>query len=416
MREASERAPIQAAALLWLQRRTANGHPHSRAFGSRGRWLLRLRDLYLHTGANSTTVAALERKGLVELSHRPVYRKPVPSITSTREDEPPPLTTAQAAAWRGIASALRVVLASVPTDDRRLTIDDRQILSPQSSALSTFLLHGVTGSGKTEVYLRAIGMALRMGRQAIVLVPEISLTPQAVHRFASRFPGRVALIHSQLSAGQQFDEWRRIREGHADIVVGSRSAVFAPLPRLGLIVVDEEHEWAYKQGDFPPRYHARDVALKRAALTGSAIILGSATPDLATYHRAQQGEYRLLSLPTRVGRRTSRGGSHLITELPMHPCRWSTCGPSCVAATLPCSVVLSRAPSIPPWHEVSRLYFSSTGEAAIASSCAGRVGTSLCAAAATCLSLPADVYGMLCHRCNAYSLAPRECPRCGSDQ
>ena len=153
-------------------------------------------------------------------------------------------------------------------------------ISPDSALRtpnSAFLLHGVTGSGKTEIYLRAIGMALRMGKQAIALVPEISLTPQAVHRFASRFPGRVALIHSQLSPGQQFDEWRRIREGHADIVVGSRSAIFAPLPNLGLIVVDEEHEWAYKQ-DNPPRYHAREVALSVPSLRGLCWCWGARRP------------------------------------------------------------------------------------------------------------------------------------------
>ena len=165
-----------------------------------------------------------------------------------------------------------------------------------------YLLHGVTGSGKTELYLRTLDEVLRQGRQAIVMVPEIALTPQTIHRFASRFPGRVAVLHSKLSMGEHFDEWRRIRDGLADVVIGSRSAVFAPLPRLGLIILDEEHEWTYKQTDPAPRYHARQVALKLAELTGAMVVLGSATPEVETYHRASRGEYRLLELPHRVAR------------------------------------------------------------------------------------------------------------------
>ncbi|HID85841.1 MAG TPA: primosomal protein N', partial [Anaerolineae bacterium] len=163
----------------------------------------------------------------------------------------------------------------------------------------SFLLHGVTGSGKTELYLRALGEVLAQGRQAIVLVPEIALTPQTIRRFAARFPGRIAVAHSKLSLGERYDGWRRMRDGEVDVVIGSRSAVFAPMPRLGLIVVDEEHEWSYKQEKMP-RYHARDVALKYAELTGSVVILGSATPSVESYYRAQRGEYRLLRLPKRI--------------------------------------------------------------------------------------------------------------------
>ncbi|HET9493723.1 MAG TPA: DEAD/DEAH box helicase, partial [Chloroflexia bacterium] len=254
----SQRAPLQAAALDWLLKRLPReGTPipeddlDAATDKTPERGWQRLSDLYLHTGATSATVTALERKGLVELAERPVVRRAVPGrISGSHTDEPPTLTAAQAAAWREIAGAVR-----------KLGPVDSEAMETEPHSSEVFLLHGVTGSGKTEIYLRAIGMALRMGRQALVLVPEISLTPQAVHRFASRFPGRVALVHSQLSPGQQFDEWRRIRDGHADIVVGSRSAVFAPLPRLGLVVVDEEHEWAYKQSDHAPRYHARDAAL-----------------------------------------------------------------------------------------------------------------------------------------------------------
>jgi primosomal protein N' (replication factor Y) len=151
----------------------------------------------------------------------------------------------------------------------------------------TFLLHGVTGSGKTEIYLQALAETVKLGKRGIVLVPEIALTPQILERFASRFPGRVAVMHSKLSLGEQFDQWHQIKNGEYDVVIGARSAIFAPQPQLGLIIIDEEHEWTYKQ-DNSPRYHTRDVALKMAELNKAALILGSATPDVSTYYRAQK--------------------------------------------------------------------------------------------------------------------------------
>ncbi|MGE3311240.1 MAG: primosomal protein N' [Limisphaerales bacterium] len=172
------------------------------------------------------------------------------------------------------------------------------------SRAPVFLLHGVTGSGKTEVYLQALAHALAQGRGAIVLVPEISLTPQTVERFKARFnhgPLRtlVAVLHSHLSAGERHDEWQKIRQGRARVVIGARSAVFAPVERLGLIVVDEEHESSYKQGE-APRYHARDVAVVRAGREGAVVVLGSATPSLESYHHARTGKYRLLELRERA--------------------------------------------------------------------------------------------------------------------
>ena len=163
-----------------------------------------------------------------------------------------------------------------------------------------FLLHGVTGSGKTEVYLRAMEHIVARGQQAIFLVPEIALTPQTVQRVNARFPGQVAVLHSGLTPRQKFDQWWKIREGDYAVVVGPRSALFAPLPNLGLLVIDEEHEGTYKQGDIPPFYHARTVALELARRAGAGIILGSATPDVESYHHAQRGRYRLLELPYRI--------------------------------------------------------------------------------------------------------------------
>jgi len=175
-------------------------------------------------------------------------------------------------------------------------------LAPRPACV--FLLHGVTGSGKTEVYLQAIAHALERGKGAIVLVPEISLTPQTVERFKARFtagPLRtlVAVLHSHLSSGERHDEWHKIRQGRARIVIGARSAIFAPVEPLGLIVVDEEHEHTYKQEE-APRYHARDVAIVRGHMENATVVLGSATPSLESYYNCRQGKYTLLELPERA--------------------------------------------------------------------------------------------------------------------
>jgi len=228
----------------------------------------------------STSVAkSMVNRGLVSIEPIEVKREPI-SYRDIAPSHPPHLTTAQTSAFESIKSRL----LQMATGDA----------SP-----SVFLLHGVTGSGKTEIYLQALAEAVKLGKRGIVLVPEIALTPQTIERFASRFPQRVAVLHSKLSLGEQFDEWQRIRGGESDVVIGSRSAIFAPQPNLGLIVIDEEHEWTYKQ-DNSPRYHARDVAIKLAELTGAVVILGSATPDVVTFYHAQKGDYHLLQLPERI--------------------------------------------------------------------------------------------------------------------
>ena len=167
-----------------------------------------------------------------------------------------------------------------------------------------FLLFGVTGSGKTEVYLRAVERCIEIGRRAIVMVPEIAMTPQTLQRFASRFPGRIALQHSGLTMGQRFDQWHQIHDGRYDVVIGSRSSIFAPVDNLGLVVIDEEHEWTFKQSDRAPRYDAKKVAEKLCDETGATLVLGSATPDIATYHRASSSDstdvMTILPLPRRI--------------------------------------------------------------------------------------------------------------------
>ena len=167
-----------------------------------------------------------------------------------------------------------------------------------------FLLFGVTGSGKTEVYLRAVEACITEGKRAIIMVPEIAMTPQTLQRFASRFPGQIALQHSGLTMGQRFDQWHQIENGRYNVVIGSRSSIFAPVENLGLVVIDEEHEWTFKQSDRAPRYHARDVAEKLCELSGAALVLGSATPDIGTYQRSTapnvSDPITLLQLPRRI--------------------------------------------------------------------------------------------------------------------
>ena len=180
-----------------------------------------------------------------------------------------------------------------------------------------FLLHGVTGSGKTEVYLRAIAHAIRLGRKAVFLVPEIALTPQTVERVNAWFAGRVALLHSKQTPRQKFDQWWDIRGGAFDVVVGPRSALFAPVENLGLIVIDEEHEWTYKQEESPPLYHARTAALELARNTGAVVVLGSATPSVESHYHASRGRVRLLSLPHRVAAGPGSEGSPAPVRTPL---------------------------------------------------------------------------------------------------
>lgn len=234
-------------------------------------------DLAAFLPGAAAAVAGLIRRGYLVESGHVTFRRP-PEAAPQAQENPPTLTEAQAQAVAAVEAAFA------------------------SGAGGTFLLHGVTGSGKTEVYLRCIERCLAAGKQAIVLVPEIALTPQTVGRFRARFSDEIAVLHSRLSAGERFDEWRRIRLGRANVAVGARSAVFAPFERLGLIVVDEEHEGSY-QSENAPRYHAVEVAQHRAAAAGAPLLLGSATPSLLSYFRAESGRYRLLELPERVMRR-----------------------------------------------------------------------------------------------------------------
>ncbi len=195
----------------------------------------------------------------------------------------------------------RVIPASAPLPLTPMQQTALEAILAAEAAERPLLLHGVTGSGKTEVYLQALAAIIARGKRGIVLVPEIAITAQAVQRFAGRFPGRVAIIHSALTPGERYDEWRRIRAGEVDVVLGSRSALFAPLPDLGLLILDEEHETAYKQDERRPTYHAREAACVLGRLLSIPVVLGSATPAVESFYRAQEGHYRLVELPERIG-------------------------------------------------------------------------------------------------------------------
>jgi primosomal protein N' (replication factor Y) (superfamily II helicase) len=250
---------------------------------------LPLQELVSLAETTAETVRRLEDKGLVHVGPRITERDPY-ARELILPTQALPLNADQAAALDRIVAALETTASTA------------------TATLTTFLLHGVTGSGKTEVYLQAIAHALRQGKGAIVLVPEISLTPQTVERFKARFCSgplqtMVAVLHSHLSTGERHDEWHKIRQGRARIVVGARSAVFAPVEPLGLIIVDEEHEHSYKQEE-APRYHARDLAVIRGRLERAVVVLGSATPALESYYNAIHGKYALLELPLRADDKT----------------------------------------------------------------------------------------------------------------
>ncbi len=271
-----------------LTKRQAELHANLARVG--GGWL---HSLTREFSCSPQTLKTLAEKGAAVIEPRQMRRDPL-ARRKILPSHPMPLMPEQAAALAQILSLLDPSDASDPSD--------KSDFPKKTVAPKPLLLFGVTGSGKTEVYLQAIAKVLEQGHGAIVLVPEIALTPQTVQRFAARFGQRVAVLHSALSDGERFDEWHRIRSGAATVVVGPRSAVFAPVRDLGLIVVDEEHEPSYKQ-DEAPRYNARDVAVMRAHLEKCSVVLGSATPAMETWLNVKRGKYTLAHLSKRVAGR-----------------------------------------------------------------------------------------------------------------
>ncbi|MCK5576881.1 MAG: primosomal protein N', partial [Dehalococcoidales bacterium] len=332
------------------------------------------------TNSSKAAATALSKKGLVIARNVETKRQPIPD----KDSKPtPPLTpsAAQEKAVDAIKGALRQAKTSV------------------------FLLHGVTGSGKTEVYLQSLAEAVRLGRRGIVLVPEIALTPQAIERFTARFPNRVAVLHSKLSLGERFDQWRQIKEGRYDVVVGPRSALFAPQPNLGLIVIDEEHEWTYKQQD-SPRYHARNAAIKLAELAGATAVLGSATPDVESYYRAKQGDFQLLELPQRV---TPQHGSALPqVELVDLREELKAGNKSIFSRSLKRAIDKAIAN-----REQVILFFNRRGGATFIQ-CRNCGSVFRCKRCQVALGYHPVEDTLICHQCNYRVAVPRVCPRCSS--
>ncbi|HUR98786.1 MAG TPA: primosomal protein N' [Pyrinomonadaceae bacterium] len=234
-------------------------------------------DLLERADVGASSISTLAKRGMLEVFTTEVMRDPLASSS--------------------ISASSKIVLNN---DQAKVLSEIEQALS--STNYKAFLLHGVTGSGKTEVYIRAMRTALDAGRSSLMLVPEIALTPVFSRRLRSVFGAEVAILHSNLSQGERYDEWRRIRRGEARVVIGTRSAVFAPLNHLGLIIVDEEHDTSYRQNE-SPFYNARDAAVMRANLAGAVVVLGSATPSLESYHNAKSEKYRYLQLESRIGNR-----------------------------------------------------------------------------------------------------------------
>ena len=238
---------------------------------------LPLPELLTKANVSSSSVSTLQKRNLVEVYEERLRRDPLGEATFEPHED-----------------------YELTTDQQRVLVELDQPL--RARAYAPFLLHGVTGSGKTEVYIRAMRISLGLGRSALMLVPEIALTPVFSRRLRMHFGDRVAIFHSSLSRGERFDEWTRVRNGDARIVIGTRSAVFAPVRDLGLVIVDEEHESTYRQQD-SPHYNGRDTAIVRAQKESAVVILGSATPSLESFHNASTGKYSYLQLPNRLGNR-----------------------------------------------------------------------------------------------------------------
>jgi primosomal protein N' (replication factor Y) len=294
-----------------------------------------------------------------------------------------------------------VVEAVAPT--RAPSLNPAQLAAVEAvSGAGTWLLHGVTGAGKTEVYLALAERALAAGKQVLVLVPEIALTPQLCARFAGRFPGRVAVLHSGLAAGEKLREWRRVRTGGADVVVGARSAVFAPFRALGLVVVDEEHDDSYKQ-DEGVRYHGRDVAVVRATRAGCPCVLGSATPSLESWRNARAGRYRLVQLLERA----TPAPVPTLELVDMRALSRAHKGePPLLAPEVHAAIEEALAAG-----EKAILLYNRRGFATFVE-CSACGGSYDCPSCGVALVLHQSIGRMTCHYCGFHRTFPGECPKC----
>ena len=337
-------------------------------------------------GFSRGVIRGLEEKGLALVEDREVERDPFAGIP-TGEDQAHAPTDRQNDVIRTLASAF------------------------DAGPGEPFLLHGVTGSGKTLVYIELLKHVLAQGRGAIVLVPEISLTPQTVARFRARFGDQVAVLHSALSDGERFDAWRQLHSGRRRIAVGARSALFAPVSDLGVIVVDEEHDGSYKQSE-SPRYQARDMAVVRSAQEGALCVLGSATPALESWHNVERGKFRLVSLPDRVG-----GGTlPPVRLIDLREARKQSKEKS--GARSEAGLVLT-APLVEAMRDRLRrgeqtiLLLNRRGYSSFVQ-CRECGDVEICPACSISLTYHRGKSRLVCHHCRHEQRAPERCPRCGS--
>jgi primosomal protein N' (replication factor Y) len=342
--------------------------------------------LLRQTSLDNQTLRALVKRGLVELREEAVVRDP-------HGDE------------QFIATSNLILNQQQSRALREIT---EALDSPENAR--PILLHGVTGSGKTEIYLQAIRARLGRGRTAIVLVPEISLTPQTVERFKGRFADMqdaVAVLHSHLSEGERHDEWHKIHSGRAHIVIGARSAIFAPLKNLGLIVVDEEHETTYKQEE-APRYHARDVAVVRAKIEKCVAVLGSATPSLESYHNAAIGKYRLITLTQRIDEKQMP----LMRIVDLRQERRKE-----KAATILSEKLRAAIADRLEKREQTILFLNRRGfsTSLLCSNCGEARNCPNCSVALTFHRHPSVAGRLSCHLCGHTAAVPKKCPACGKD-
>ncbi|MCX6056279.1 MAG: primosomal protein N' [Chloroflexi bacterium] len=352
--------------------------------------------VYAQTGANSLDLAHLATLGWILMGETEIWRDPLSNLQASAAT-PPSLTPEQ----EGVVADLKNQLnGHIP-------------IKPN-------LLQGVTGSGKTEVYLKAVEEALRLGKKAIVLVPEISLTPQTVRRFFARFPGRVGVMHSKLTPGERYDTWRRVRLEKLPVIVGARSALFAPLQDLGLIVIDECHDSSYHQEEFDPRYHSVDTAIAYAKLTGAVLLLGSATPEIECLYQFEQRKWNIFHLPNRVLAHQPANAIEPIGKnihyLPLPKIELVDMRDELVAgnrSALSRSLEKSLAHVLEN-HEQAILFLNRRGSASyvFCRDCGFVVTCSRCS---TQMTYHENVASLVCHHCNAKRQMPKKCPTCGRE-
>ncbi len=336
-----------------------------------------LQSLLQSASVSASTISSLEKKALVEVYVEAIRRDPLADAGGVKSAEHT-LTPAQSSVLQQI---------------------EQQV---NSESYSAFLLHGVTGSGKTEIYMRAMDKALQLGRSAMMLVPEIALTPVFSRGLRARFGDQVAIFHSSLQKGERFDEWTRVKNGDARVVIGTRSAVFAPAKNLGLIVVDEEHESSYRQQE-SPYYNARDVAIVRAQKEAATVVLGSATPSLESFNNARKGKYQLLTLPERIAAR------------PMATARIIDMRTVFVRHGKPrvfSDELLEAIRETHERHEQSIILLNRRGYSSfiLCRSCGETVQCPNCDVT---LTYHRSERVIVCHYCNHREAVPRVCPACG---